>query len=221
MATPGRFSIPCCAPFLHFWLAYDHPFVDGNGRTARTLFYWSMLRHGYWLVEFLTISQIIRGGLAQYARAFLNTEMDDNDLTYFIRYHLAVLDRALRALHEYIARKSAQQRHLASVVRGLTDLNHRQHALLGHALRHPDYRYTIEAHRMSHGVVYQTARTDLLELVEAGLLDSRKIRIDGPSTPSTIWNDACQGVTGADSVSARRHHHNAPVLLIFNELVMN
>ena len=161
---------------LHFWLAYDHPFVDGNGRTARTLFYWSMLRHGYWLVEFLTISQIIRGGIAQYARAFLNTETDDNDLTYFIRYHLAVLDRALRALHEYIARKSAQQRHLASVVRGLTDLNHRQHALLGHALRHPDYRYTIEAHRMSHGVVYQTARTDLLELVEAGLLDSRKIR---------------------------------------------
>lgn len=23
---------------LHFWIAYDHPFVDGNGRTARALF---------------------------------------------------------------------------------------------------------------------------------------------------------------------------------------
>lgn len=161
---------------LHSWLAYDHPFVDGNGRTARTLFYWSMLRQGYWLVEFLTISQIIRGAPAKYARAFLFTETDDNDLTYFIGYHLTVLDRALRALHEYIARKSAQQRHLESVVRGLTDLNHRQRALLGHALRHPNYRYTIEEHRMSHGVVYQTARTDMLELVEAGLLDSRKIR---------------------------------------------
>ena len=125
---------------LHFWLAYDHPFVDGNGRTARTLFYWSMLRHGYWLVEFLTISQIIRGAPAQYARAFLHTETDDNDLTYFVGYHLSVLDRALRALHEYVARKSAQQRHLESVVRGLTDLNHRQRALLGHALRHPNYR---------------------------------------------------------------------------------
>ncbi len=31
---------------LHFWLAYDHPFVDGNGRVARALFYWSMLHHG-------------------------------------------------------------------------------------------------------------------------------------------------------------------------------
>ena len=47
---------------LHFWLAYDHPFVDGNGRTARALFYWSMLRHGYWLFEFISISQIILKG---------------------------------------------------------------------------------------------------------------------------------------------------------------
>lgn len=45
---------------LHFWLAYDHPFVDGNGRTARALFYWSMLRHKYWLSEFIAISQVIR-----------------------------------------------------------------------------------------------------------------------------------------------------------------
>ena len=161
---------------LHFWLAYEHPFVDGNGRTARALFYWSMLRHGYWLAEFLTISHVIRRAPARYLRAFLYTETDANDLTYFIRYHLGVLDRALRALHEYIARKSAQQQHLESVVQGLADLNHRQRALLGHALRHPNYRYTIAGHRTSHGVVYQTARADLLELVAAGLLEARKIR---------------------------------------------
>ena len=160
---------------LHFWLAYEHPFVDGNGRTARALFYWSMLRHGYWLVEFLTISHIIRRAPAQYARAFLYTETDDNDLTYFIHYHLGVLDRALQALHRYIARKSEQRQQLEAVVRGLTDFNHRQRALLGHALRHPNHRCTIHEHRMNHGVVYQTARTDLLDLVEAGLLASRKI----------------------------------------------
>jgi Fic family protein len=32
---------------LHFWLAYDHPFKDGNGRTARALFYWLMLNRGF------------------------------------------------------------------------------------------------------------------------------------------------------------------------------
>ncbi len=46
------------AILLHFWLAYDHPFVDGNGRTARALFYWYLLKHGYWLIEFLSISRV-------------------------------------------------------------------------------------------------------------------------------------------------------------------
>ena len=53
---------------LHFQLAYDHPFHDGNGRTARALFYWSMLRQGYWLTEYLTISAILKQAPARYAR---------------------------------------------------------------------------------------------------------------------------------------------------------
>jgi len=54
------------AIILHFWLAYDHPFVDGNGRTARALFYWAMLRNGFCLCEFIFISQIILNFPIQY-----------------------------------------------------------------------------------------------------------------------------------------------------------
>src|SRR5262249_39502406 len=55
---------------LHFWLAYDHPFLDGNGRTARALFYWSMLRSGYWLFEYVSISKAILRAPVQYGNAF-------------------------------------------------------------------------------------------------------------------------------------------------------
>ncbi len=44
------------AILLHFMLAYDHPFVDGTGRTARALFYWSMAHQGYWLMDFISIT---------------------------------------------------------------------------------------------------------------------------------------------------------------------
>jgi Fic family protein len=160
---------------LHFWLAYDHPFIDGNGRTARTLFYWSMLHHGFWLFEFVSISRILRAAPSKYGTAFLYTETDDNDLTYFILHQLEVIRRAVKELDEYLARKAEKDRALQQRLRGIDVFNHRQRALLGHALRHPHSQYTIKGHQTFHDVVYETARTDLLQLAEQGILDARKI----------------------------------------------
>jgi Fic family protein len=171
----GRFVHPAVrAILLHFWLAYDHPFVDGNGRTARALFYWSMLRQGYWLFEFVSISEILVKAPTKYAMSFLCTETDDNDVTYFLLYQCEVIRRAIASLHDYIDRKSKELIEIAALLRGATELNHRQQALVTHALRNPGTPYTIEGHRRSHAIVYETARYDLLALAKLGLLETRK-----------------------------------------------
>ena len=154
---------------LHFWLAHDHPFEDGNGRTARALFYWSMLRNGYWLAEFLSISRILRKAPMQYARSFLYTETDERDATYFALYQLGVILRSIEDLRRYLQRKMQEKREIERVLRR-SDLNHRQVALVSHALRHLDADYTFRSHQRSHGVVYQSARSDLLDLERRGLL---------------------------------------------------
>jgi Fic family protein len=174
--TPEYFVHPVLRSIiLHFWLAYDHPFVDGNGRTARALFYWSMLHYGFWLCEYISISRIILKAPAQYGRAFLYTETDDNDLTYFILHQIDVIRRALDELHKYIETKVAKLKSVERELRSMVLFNHRQRALISHALRHPHYQYTIEGHKRSHNVVYQTARTDLLTLKEQGILEARKV----------------------------------------------
>ena len=160
---------------LHFWLAYDHPFEDGNGRTARALFYWSMLHHDYWTFEFISISRQLVQAPARYARAFLHTETDGNDLTYFIVHQIGVILRALDDLDTWIEKKSEEIREVERILKDSASLNHRQLALLAHTLRHPDAGYTIREHRTSHGVAYATARADLLRLAELGLLDQRRI----------------------------------------------
>jgi Fic family protein len=173
--TPGAFIHPIIrSMILHFWLAYDHPFVDGNGRTARALFYWSMLKQGYWLFEFITISRIILKAPIKYGRAFLYTEADDNDLTYFLFYHADIIRKAIDELHEYITRRTARLAEVQNDLSGLTILNHRQRDLIRHILRHPGQDYSIEYHRASHQVVYETARSDMLDLVARGLMRKRK-----------------------------------------------
>jgi Fic family protein len=160
---------------LHFWLAYDHPFVDGNGRIARALFYWSMLRHDYWLFEYVSISQAIVRAPVQYGEAFLHTETDDNDLSYFIVYHLDIINRSIAELHRFIEDRSREIRTLDAHLRGIAELNHRQRELIRHALHHPGFSYTIKTHSASHNVVNQTARADLLDLERRGLLSKRKL----------------------------------------------
>ena len=158
------------AVILHFWIGYDHPFVDGNGRTARALFYWAMQSRGYWLAEYLSISRILKKAPGRYGRSFLHSETDENDLTYFVDNQLGVIRRAIDQLQEYLDKKLREIRDVEAALRESADLNHRQLALMGHAMRHPGARYTIESHRRSHNVAYQTARTDLLHLADAGLI---------------------------------------------------
>ena len=166
------------AILLHFMLGYDHPFVDGNGRTARALFYWSLARSGYWLLEYVSISRLLKQAPAQYSRAYLHTETDANDTTYFLIHQLGVIEQAIAALYDYLNRKASEQRDAENLLRhapGLSgDLNHRQVALLSHALRHPGQDYTVESHRRSHRITTQTARTDLQRLTGLGLLEQRK-----------------------------------------------
>ncbi len=160
---------------IHFMCGYDHYFVDGNGRTARALFYWSMLHEGFWLAEFLTISRILRQAPAQYGRSFLLTETDGGDLTYFFLYHLQVIKRAINDLRAHLTASIGELRKAQGVLQALPDeFNHRQIALLGHALRHPGFSYTAESHAGSHRVTNQTARTDLTGLSAAGLLHQQR-----------------------------------------------
>lgn len=171
----GRFVHPAIrAILLHFWLAYDHPFEDGNGRTARILFFWLMRVRGYWLAEYLPISRFIRKAPAKYARAFVETETDEGDTTYFLIHQLDIVEKAIADLHLYLQRKTAEVRDIEKLLRGTVYLNGRQLALLTDAVRSPESSYSFDSHAKSHRVSHETARSDLRGLEQRGLLVKRR-----------------------------------------------
>jgi len=115
---------------LHFQIGYDHPFVDGNGRTARALFYWAMMNAGYWMTEYLSISSVLKKSPGKYMKAYLYTESDSRDLSYFMSQQLEAIELSIHGLHAYIAKKheedKAARRMLRTAKLGNVALNHRQ-----------------------------------------------------------------------------------------------
>jgi Fic family protein len=131
-----------------------------------------MLRSGYGLAEYVSISQVLRKAPAKYARAYLYTETDEGDTTYFVLYQLSVLQRTIRALHEHVDDEVGRIEQTRRLLRESQRFNHRQLAILSHALGDPRAQYTATTHANTHLVTRQTARTDLKELADLGLLQT-------------------------------------------------
>lgn len=175
-ASGASFIHPLIRAFiLHFMLAYDHPFVDGNGRTARALFYWSALSSKYWLIEYASISSVIAEAKPAYGLAFLYTETDESDLTYFLLHQARTLRKAMDSLLAYAERKRVEYTEFQRrVLDSEAEYNKRQTMLLSDAIKSRVASITIAEHMKVHKVTRLTARADLESLVEKGLFRKKK-----------------------------------------------
>jgi Fic family protein len=160
------------AIILHFLIGYIHPFADGNGRTARGIFYWWLIQKGYWLVEYMSISRVILASKAQYTRAYQYTELDQNDLTYFLDYNLRSTFKALEELKKYVERKNKEKQNALLLLRQ-TSYNERQIEIIRQILAGDKTRFTIATIEIAFQVSNQTARNDLNQLVHDGILSPR------------------------------------------------
>jgi Fic family protein len=153
---------------LHFLIAYIHPFVDGNGRLARSILYWYALKKGYDVFEFLAISKIIKEHRGKYDMSYALSETDGNDITYFIRYNLECIEEAMETFLKYLDRKSREYKELASAYEEY-DLNLRQRSILRDAMRSGE-SFSISEVQSTYQVSYQTAASDIHKMESIGIL---------------------------------------------------
>jgi Fic family protein len=172
----GDFQHPLVrAIVIHFMLGYVHPFIDGNGRLARAMMYWYALKSNYWLFEYMAVSKVIKESKGRYGMAYLYTETDDNDVTYFINYNLECIEKALENTRTYIKRKQREQKSAIKLVNTHPELNFRQAEILKDFIKHKDEPTTVAEIVSKFNVVHQTAKTDLLLLTKLGFLELRKV----------------------------------------------
>ncbi len=154
---------------VHFMLAFMHPFVDGNGRTARALFYWYMLKEGYKLTEYMSISRVIAKSKSNYEKAFRYVENDGNDMGYFVAYNLGALEISFQQLRDYIQRKQ-REKSAANSFMMAGNINQRQALVLQRLKEEPETIFTVKDVQEQFSVSSMTARKDLSDLVKQGYM---------------------------------------------------
>lgn len=174
-ADGGKFIHPIIkAIFIHFWVGYLHPFTDGNGRLARALFYWYLLRKGYWTFMYLPISTVIKKAPAQYAMSYICSEQDNNDVTYFYDFHIKKIIFALEEFKAYLSKKIAENKEVDRIIKQELPLNERQKLLIHYFLSDPRPSTSVSSYATINAVARQTAAKDLKKLVKVGLITSRR-----------------------------------------------
>lgn len=184
----GVFIAPVIkAIILHFMLGYEHPFRDGNGRTARALFYWFMLKCEYDLFKYVSISKLLKDDPKGYGLSYVYTEKDQNDLTYFIDFQIDIILAAFDELQHYLQVKTDEFYQVVELLEKskYKDLNFVQKDILKKATKEPGRIFTVKEIANSHMISDNTARTYLNLLVTNKLLlqtkDGRTVLYLSPS----------------------------------------
>lgn len=159
------------ALIVQYLFSYIHPFEEGNGRIARALTYWYLIKSGYSLAEYISISRIQFSNKENYMKSFLYSEYDNNDLTYFIEYNLTAMIKAKNALSKYIERKEDEKNSVNYIVR-YNFIPQREAIILNEFNKNSDRVMTVKEVQNLFSISNQTARTALDHLVEEKYITS-------------------------------------------------
>ncbi|WP_233999517.1 Fic family protein [Pseudoalteromonas sp. T1lg22] len=162
---------------LHFAIGFEHPFRDGNGRVARSLFYWYMFKNDYAAFRYIAISTLLKLAPIKYGKSYLYTETDDMDLTYFVEYQCGVI---LRAISNF---KDAYKKSLSDIESfnnwvwesGLyKKLSEKQKVVFQVAKSGRAKYFTAANVKENLGCSYNTAASTLNGLVDLGVFGKKK-----------------------------------------------
>ena len=164
------------ASFVHFYFVYIHPFFDGNGRTARALFYYFLIKNGYEFFKYFSISAVVQKTKIQYYKAIKDTEDCDADITYFLLYMAETIQESIQLVTERITQHYQRDFVFIRLKEKGIFLNERQEKFLKKFLVSDKRVISIKAYKEWFKVVYETARRDLEDLVSKGVLIKSKYR---------------------------------------------
>lgn len=164
------------AALIHFYLAYLHPYFDGNGRMARLLHLWYLVQQGYSSALFVPLSEYIERSRKKYYDAFSLVEQNARisgvlDVTPFLLYFTEEVYHKLRSEQPDRVTTDTFRQALQS-----GKITEKEHALWQFVLTaYADQPFSTKQLEKDFGnAAYATIRGFVLKFTELGLLRATK-----------------------------------------------
>ena len=154
------------AGIAQFQLVHIHPFLDGNGRTARLLSMLCLYRKGYDFKRLFTLSEYYDRDRPSYYRAIQSVRQQNLDLTNWLEYFTLGLQWQLAEVQE-----KGETLIRLDVVAKKHKLSARQRLALELALRQSRFQIQ-DFEARCPGVHRRSLQRDLAGLIEKGLLEA-------------------------------------------------
>ncbi|WP_295206811.1 Fic family protein [uncultured Brevundimonas sp.] len=179
------------AGVAHLWFVTNHPFDDGNGRIARAIADLALARAEGTAQRFYSMSAQIRAERKAYYEALEATQTGNLDITAWLLWFIACLDRAFDGAETILASVMRKARFWE----GLADqpLNERQRKVLNRLLDGFEGKLTNAKWAALAKMSPDTALRDISDLVQRGVLER-----DAGGGRSTSYSLAMRRVRQAD-----------------------
>lgn len=157
------------AGIAQFQFVHIHPFLDGNGRTARLLSTLTLYKTGYDFKRLFTVSEYYDKDRPAYYKAIQSVRQNNMDMTSWLEYFI----EGLRSQMIEIQEKGKKIINAESIVKQLKDhdLNTRQEKIIRYLVLNE--RIDNEQCQKLCNSIKRTATRDLTSLVEKGILDKK------------------------------------------------
>ncbi len=162
------------AAITHYQLVYIHPFIEGNGRTARAIATLVLYSSGYDFKKFFSIEKYFDDDVERYYAALLSVQQQTNqDLTYWLEYFCYGLAIEIDKVKQQVLKLSKDLK-LKRQLGDQVALSERQIVLLELLQNQPEIS-SQDAQQILPNVSVDTILRDIKDLLQKGVVEKRGV----------------------------------------------
>src|SRR3989337_2325396 len=154
------------AGISQFQFVHIHPFIDGNGRTARLLSTLILYKTGYDFKRLFTISEYYDKDRPDYYKAIQTVRNNNMDMTGWVEYFLTGLRSQMEEIQEKGKQLKKQDAALQKIKKSV--LNTRQEKAIKYLLKNGTI--SVNEYQSVASCIRRTAQRDLGNLIEKGVI---------------------------------------------------